>query len=491
MAHIRRLAALAVAAATACSAGDVRRPPTAGGSPVTADTGDAGAPTPASEPAPAPAAASTGGGDGARCRDYTDLDPATLPPLPDGPYTAMFEAAWDVVRTKHFDPTLGCLDWPALRLRYGARAARAKSPAEAYEAVRALLAHLGQSHFALVADDEPGAKGRGHVPFSVRWIEDAPVVVHSQVPAVPAGSLVEHLGGADPAAEARRAAARHGVGTRAFRIRRRLDEIASCTPDAKVPVTIRPPGAGAARQVRVRCRAPVGETVSLGHLRNVPTRVEARMLPGTHTGYLAFNVWMLPMVPRIQAAVADLRRRGATSMILDLRGNPGGVGAMSVPVARLFLREGGSLGTLRFRTFEQTFQVAPNPDAFDGPVAILVDEGTASTSEIFATGMQALGRAVVVGGRPSAGAALPSLIESLPGGARLQFVVGAYQAPDGRPAPEGTGVVPDVRVVERIDAFAEGRDPVLEAAVDAVTRAAKVSSEAKAAAPTDRKVGAP
>jgi carboxyl-terminal processing protease len=150
--------------------------------------------------------------------------------------------------------------------------------------------------------------------------------------------------------------------------------------------------------------------------------------------------------------------------VLDLRGNPGGVGAMSVPVARLLLATPGSLGKLRFREFEQEFKVEAAEDPFTGKVTLLVDEGTASTSEIFAAGLRDLGRVTIVGGRASAGAALPSVIEELAGGAVLQYVVGDYQSPKGT-VVEGIGVVPDVLVPETRADFSAGRDPVLEAAI--------------------------
>jgi carboxyl-terminal processing protease len=163
--------------------------------------------------------------------------------------------------------------------------------------------------------------------------------------------------------------------------------------------------------------------------------------------------------------MAELRAKGMKALVLDLRGNPGGVGPMSVPVARMLLSEPGSLGALRFRDFTQEFNVEPDPDPFTGPVAVLVDAGTASTSEIFAQGLRDLGRVTIVGGEPSAGAALPSLIEELPGGAVLQYVVGDYRSPSGV-AVEGKGVVPDVTVKETRQAFADGKDPVLDAAAE-------------------------
>jgi carboxyl-terminal processing protease len=187
------------------------------------------------------------------------------------------------------------------------------------------------------------------------------------------------------------------------------------------------------------------------------------MLEDSTLGYLAFNVWMLPMIRSVQTGLEDLRARGMKSLVLDLRGNPGGVSAMAVAVARMFLQHGGSLGTLRFREFTQEFKVQAEADPFTGPVAVLVDEGTASTSEIFLAGMQELGRVQVFGGGPTAGAALPSVIEELPGGAMLQYVVGEYRTPGGKTI-EGRGITPDVRVPERRSDYVAGRDPVLEAA---------------------------
>jgi carboxyl-terminal processing protease len=157
------------------------------------------------------------------------------------------------------------------------------------------------------------------------------------------------------------------------------------------------------------------------------------------------------------------------ALVIDLRGNPGGVGAMVVPVARLLLAKSGSLGTMRMREGEQTFNVTAGEDPFGGPVAILVDEGTGSTSEIFAQALHDLGRVKVVGAGPSQGAALPSLIELLDGGAILQYVVADYTSPAGG-SVEGKGVAPDVVVDETRADFRAGKDPVLAAAIAAVSQ---------------------
>ncbi len=407
------------------------------------------------------------------CRDYSDLDVATLPPLPKTPYTATLSQVWELVLTKHFDPTLACLDWPAIRLEYGAKLETAEGPQEAYKLMNEMLGRLGQSHFWISSHDTagPAPTGPARVPIALRWIEDTVTVVDHAVDGhttkVPRGAQVLSVG--DNQVSDRVAAARErakGPVTFVHALDRELAGMLWCTKGQAVDVVYRAHQSDKSETVSVTCELPKVEHLSVGNLTDIPTRMSSRMLEDPSQGkigYLAFNFWMLPMVADVEKRLGELRAAGMQALIVDLRGNPGGVGAMSVPIARMMLPEGGSLGTLKFRDFEQTFNVAKNPQAFAGPIAILVDEGTASTSEIFAAGMRDLGRVKIVGGAPSAGAALPSLIQQLDGGAMLQYVVGDYHSSKGA-AAEGDGVTLDLRVTETRAAFAEGQDPVLEAA---------------------------
>ncbi|MCA9714824.1 MAG: hypothetical protein KC468_09075 [Myxococcales bacterium] len=406
------------------------------------------------------------------CRDWSALDRATLPPLPKSRFSDVFSAVWTTVLEKHFDPTLNCLDWPALRQEYGARVAEAKDVETAYAAINEMLGRLGQSHFQVISAEhvtDEQASGPAVCPLKVRWIDEAPIVVDAAVDevesGVPRGAELRSIDG-HPVRElvdAARVQARRPEEV-AFLLGNRIAASLHGPEGHEHTIEyVAEPGGGP--EVReVACVIPRGELVSLGNLRDLPTRVSSRMIEGTTVGYLSFNFWMLPLVKDVESRLAALREQGMRALVLDLRGNPGGVGAMSVPIARQFLREPGSLGTLRFRDFEQEFNVAGNPSAFDGPVAILVDEGTASTSEIFAAGMRDLGRATIIGARASAGAALPSLLERLEGGALLQYVVGDYHSPRGNIA-EGTGINPDIKVEETRADFVAGRDPVLDAAV--------------------------
>ena len=130
-----------------------------------------------------------------------------------------------------------------------------------------------------------------------------------------------------------------------------------------------------------------------------------------------------------------------------------------------------SLGTMKMRDLSLNFVINPQRSRADGsrttpyrgPLAILVDPMTASTSEIFAAGMQRIGRACVFGER-SAGAALPALMNRLPSGDVFVHAVADFTDPDGRRI-EGTGSVPDVEVPLSAESLRKGRDAAMDAAV--------------------------
>jgi carboxyl-terminal processing protease len=210
-----------------------------------------------------------------------------------------------------------------------------------------------------------------------------------------------------------------------------------------------------------------GPVRQIGHLP--PLNPEARVSVIDNIGVVAFNIFLLdPLLDDIKRAVDRFRTMHVRGVILDLRGNPGGLGAMAIPVAAEFVTTPTTLGTLQFRTFSQTFTAQPSlgRTPYSGPLVILTDEGSASTSEILAGGLQESGRARIVGDT-TLGAVLPSVVESLPHGAVMQVVVADFKTPKGI-LIEGRGVQPDRRVVETRTTFRSGRDAVLDAAVSVI-----------------------
>jgi C-terminal processing protease CtpA/Prc len=110
---------------------------------------------------------------------------------------------------------------------------------------------------------------------------------------------------------------------------------------------------------------------------------------------------------------------------------------------------------LKFANFYQTFRKKP--------VAVLVDEGSASTSEILAQGLQDLGVARIFG-RTTAGAALPSMIVRLPCGDLLQYAIAGYHSRSGKRL-EGAGVLPDEVIPVDPGKIRDEGDPILNAAL--------------------------
>ncbi len=203
--------------------------------------------------------------------------------------------------------------------------------------------------------------------------------------------------------------------------------------------------------------AQPGRAVSFGNLPESRLIFESRVLPGG-AGYIHFNEFLDPvsLMPEFEAAMKRFAK--APGIVLDLRGNPGGIGVMAMGIAGFFIdKPGQKLGEMKTGDTTLKFTIFPRAQAYRGKLAILVDGESASTTEILAQGMQDLKRARIFGSRTAA-AALPSDIIRLPNGDRFQFAEASYTSVGGK-VLEGAGVTPDVEV-----RAAAGRDAAIEAA---------------------------
>ncbi len=409
--------------------------------------------------------------------------------------TAILDAAWRTVRDKHYDKTLGGLDWNAVRARYEPLALAAPSEAAFYRVLNQMLGEVGQSHMMITgpgAEDEddieeladPGETAGGAsaaVPspsgaigdpgLTVRVIEGRPTISDvrkgsaAERAGLQPGFIVTHIAGralkvtSDSARPMRPVEERFAVRRLALR---RLLGLAGTRVTVRYLDNADKPG----HVVLVRDE-PAVPPVRIGHLPPLYPEVHSRQRGDV--GIIAFNVFLVdPVLTEIKKAIDGFRTRGARALILDLRGNPGGQAAITIPIAARLVDAPLTLGTIQFRDFMQTLVARPEAGVtpFLGPVAILTDEGTASASELLAAGLQEAKRAVVVGDS-TLGAALPSVIESLPGGAVMQYVVADFKTPKGVML-EGRGVQPDKRVLETRASLRTGHDPVLDAALVAV-----------------------
>jgi carboxyl-terminal processing protease len=414
---------------------------------------------------------------------------------------AILDAAWRTVRDKHYDPTLGGLDWAATRAKYEPLALSAPSEAAFYRTLNQMIGELGQSHMTITgpgAEDEddieelaapgesvsagqpsatPSSSGAiGDPGLTVRVIESRPTI--TQVRAGSAaeragllpGFIVTHIAGRELKATTDSARPLRPVEER-FAIRRLAQRRLLGAAGTRVTVRYQD-NADKPGQVVLARDEPTIRPVHLGHLP--PLYPEVHVRQQGDVGIISFNVFLLqPVLEEIKRALDGFRTRGVHYLVLDLRGNPGGQGAMAIPIAARLVSAPLTLGTLQFRTFTQVLVARPEVGVtpFTGPVAILTDEGTASASEILAAGLQEGRRAVVIGDS-TLGAVLPSVVQALPGGAVMQYVVADFKTPKGVML-EGRGVQPDKRVSETRAGLRTGRDPVLDAALVTI-RASRV-----------------
>jgi carboxyl-terminal processing protease len=212
--------------------------------------------------------------------------------------------------------------------------------------------------------------------------------------------------------------------------------------------------------------------VVLGDLPPMMARVNTQSVEtrgGRAVGVIGFNVWMTSVNDPIARAID--RFRVAKGIVIDLRGNPGGLAAMISGVAGHLFATPELLGRMKTRQSDLEFRANPRlvtPDGvrvepYAGRVAVLVDELTASASECFAGALQSLGRARVFG-RRTLGQALPASTRRLTNGDLLMYAVGDFVTATGRRL-EGDGVRPDVEVPLSIASLRAGRDDTLEAAL--------------------------
>jgi carboxyl-terminal processing protease len=227
---------------------------------------------------------------------------------------------------------------------------------------------------------------------------------------------------------------------------------------------------GGRRQLTMFRRVTPGQWIRLGSLPPQPVRFEWARETGTRgcIGVIRFDVWAPVVAPAFDEAMSELG--DCDGVIVDLRGNLGGVAAMVMGLAGYFFDSEVLLGTLRMRGGELRYVANPRrvdryarPLApYQGRLAILVDELSASTSEIFAAAMQSTQRARVFGS-PTSGQALPSLATRLPNGDVLVYVIADFVAP-GNKRLEGCGITPDEVVEPDRETMLAGIDLVLDRA---------------------------
>jgi carboxyl-terminal processing protease len=407
-----------------------------------------------------------------------------VPPPPSGRLSAeerlrAFDFVWHTIETRYHDPDFNGVDWSAVAERYRPLALAAPDDEAFWDVLDRMTGELHDAHtrvesparVALRKSDESVSLGISFQPVEGQlaitavnpeadawWAGVRPGMTLVAIDGQPAWAVYDKL----------RAEVRHDSTDRATHMQA-LRKLVYGAVGTKVAFTFQ--RADGTRFDAVLARRKIAVHATESH----------RVLPSGF-GYLRFSRWSLTLAARALGGLDELHN--APGLIIDLRGNPGGaVHAVNLLLSRFFTQR-TELGRATTRTgapvslFLGALEVIQlkrvvdgDPDAYRGPVVILVNGGSASGSELFAGSMQAVGRAKVVG-QASCGCLLGFLgYARIPGGADLAYSEVGFVLANGHKV-EGEGVIPDDPVPLTLSDLRLGRDRALEEAQALLARMA-------------------
>jgi carboxyl-terminal processing protease len=388
----------------------------------------------------------------------------------------IFDAVWQTVNDEYFDPTFGGQDWQAIGDAYRQKLATVQD-ARAFwlDVLNPMLFELGVSHIAALPPEtanqlDPITFSTGSLGLDVRLLDGQPVITQ----------IVE-------GSPANAAGLRSGFVLTAvdgWTLEDIADNVMQTPPDNE-----RNQRANLVQGLRAKLYGEVGQEVVVEYLdaNDRPQHVALQFarrrsstcaqfdphLPPSCTefetqrlangaGYIRFSGFLPTALDSVLQAIEEMH--DAPALLIDLRGNPGGVFPVRKAIASQLVGKRELFIRYQLRDEVEEAYLDRVVDPYRGLVVILVDELSASSSEEFAGSLQALGRATIVGSQ-TPGRCLVSNIVQLPHGAVLLYPFGQSQTPDGR-VLEGNGVVPDVEVALDRDLLLQGTDSQLEAAID-------------------------
>ena len=388
-------------------------------------------------------------------------------------YLKNFEVVWQTVNETFPDPAFGGVDWKAMHDRYQPLIGAAKNDEEFFLTLNRMLWELNASHSVVMPNklmfNLDRAFAEGGIGIDVRLIDDEVVITR-----------VKPLSPADQA------------GLRPGDILRSVDRatIQQIEEEGKVfqmpPYNDRADAANRAMNVLICTYGQPGTQVSIVYqddrgehqvdlvrapkegtsvlIEGVPPgflEVESKRLTN-NIGYVRFNRFDPALLDRLLAAVDE--QTDAAGLIIDIRGNDGGFFKVRKALLERLVRERMLFVRQESRRGADEIYLEPAAKAYGGgPVVVLVDEFSASSSEEFAGGLQAIGRAAIVGKR-TLGKVLIADVKQLPNGATFVYPVAVTRLANGT-VLEGRGVIPDIEVALDRALLLQSRDSQLEAAI--------------------------
>jgi C-terminal processing protease CtpA/Prc len=356
----------------------------------------------------------------------------------------VFDQVATTVAVRYYDRSFHGLNWDAIVARYRPLVENAPTQARRYQLLQEMLARLGDSHTAIFSPDE------------VDGIEasDAGTL----------GALFVTLGGnrvvlrVAPRSPAERAGLRPG-----YIVAERAQVAPSTSAWSSYVLRVRDPVSG--RSWRTTLRASSGASFDA----IVPPDLDWGAI-GSRIGYLRMASFPNNIEEELGWAVTDIGARPA--MVLDLRGNPGGLIDAVDATAGIFLRPGTLVvsGSGRYSFWRRRFTATNAAGVrYNGRLAVLVDGTSESGAEALASALQLNHRAVIIGELTARHVLGVEVEERLADGGLLRVATLDMRDANGN-LLEGVGVTPDIIVARTPSDIARGRDPQLRTAIAYLSR---------------------
>jgi len=370
------------------------------------------------------------------------------------------DEVWQIVNREYVDPSFNSLDWEAVRRDLLSREYATRE--DAYAAIREALKKLNDPYtrfldpdqFASMQIDTSGELTGVGITLGMDQ-ETNELVVISPIE----GSPAERAGIKSKDVIVRiDDKSTEGMDTNA------AVNLIRGEPGTRVRLTIRREGEG------LKVFDLVRERIELATVR-----YEVHEENGLPIGYIRITQFSGNAAEKMRQAIRELEKQGVAAYVLDLRANPGGLLYSSAEIARMWINRGSIVSTVN-RQGEQDRLTANNTALTDKPLAVLVDGGSASASEILSGALQDNRRAVIVGTQ-TFGKGLVQSVHPLSDGSGLAVTIARYRTPNGNDI-DHKGITPDIlvelseedlkRLSQNRELVATPADPQYAAAIQAL-----------------------
>jgi len=341
---------------------------------------------------------------------------------------AVLDEAWQIVNREYVDDTFNHVDWQAARQQLLSRSYT--STGQAYEALRQELKRLNDPYTRFLDPEQYRAL------TSQTSGELSGVGVRLQIDAASKLLTVLEPVANSPASEAGiiagdRILAIDGQSTRGMTVEQASKLIQG---EVGVPITLRLERNG---------QAPFDLNMKRARIELSNVNYGLRQEANARIGYIRLTEFSSHAPDQVRNAIKDLLKQNVDAFVLDLRGNPGGLLQASIEISRFWIDNGSIVQTVD-RTGESETIKATQMAITQLPLAVLVDGGSASSSEILTGALMDNRRAVIVGSQ-TFGKALVQSVNPLSDGSGLAVTIAHYYTPGGTDISH-LGIKPNVEI---------------------------------------------